>query len=189
MVQVAQDASSSTLGGDPSVPLQLHAGERALQVLSGASLIEPRRGPGHYQGGYSGFSFRIAKGVRYNVGGSRGTYMQGDESPMPIDTGTVTITDQRVVFQGTKHAREWSFAKLLGYENDANLPWTSLQVSDREKVSGFLYDREHTVGVRFRLALALAVYHGTTADFVAHVKEEMAQHDADKPAPPAEGTV
>jgi len=166
------------------VSLQLHEGERVFFVLQGAALIEPRRERGHYQGGYSGFSFRVAKGVRYHVGGTRGTYVQGAEVPTPIDTGTVTITNQRVVFQGSKQAREWAFSKLLGHEDHAEAPWTALPVSNRQKVSGFLYDGEHAPIIRFRLALALAHFNNTTADFAAHIQSELTEHQASRPSSP-----
>jgi hypothetical protein len=157
-------------------------GERIFFVGQGAALIEPRRQPGHYAGGYSGFSFRIAKGVRCHVGGTRGTYMQGDEVPTPIDTGTMTITNQRVVFQGSKHAREWDFSKLLGVENHTEAPWTALPVSNRQKVSGVLYDAQNAPLVRFRLSLALAHHNNTTSDFAAHLQQELAEHAASRPA-------
>src|ERR1700682_5764264 len=97
--------------------LALKKGESAFQVLEGSALIEPRRLPGHWEGRSQGFSFKVAKGVRYRVGTSKGHYVQGDEVPTPIDTGTLTITDQRVVFQGTKATREWAFSKLLGVQH------------------------------------------------------------------------
>jgi hypothetical protein len=143
--------------------------------------------PGHWQGGYSGFSFRIAKGVRYHVGGTRGSYAQGEEVPTPIDTGTVTVTDQRVVFQGAKQAREWLFSKLLGYQHSASMPWTALQVSNRQKVSGVLYDKAHAEDFHFTLALALANYRGEVPAFVAHLEAELKEHEATRPAPPPPG--
>ena len=168
------------------VPLLLHKGEDPMLVLHGAGLIEPQRGPGHYEGGYSGFSFRVAKGVSYRIGGSRGTFRQGEETPTFIDTGTVTITNQRVVFQGAKQAREWAFAKMLGYEHDSHEPYTVVQVSNRQKVSGFLYDDANTALIRFRLGLATAMFNGSTAAFAADLERQVAEHDAAKPRPPAE---
>jgi hypothetical protein len=102
----------------------------------GAHLIEPRRTPGHYVGGYQGVSFKVMKGVRYHVGGSRGTYVQGEGRPTPIDEGVLTISNHRVVFQGMKQAREWSFAKLLGIQHHPGLPWTAIQVSNARRSPG-----------------------------------------------------
>ena len=170
------DTATNFAGETEGASLQLHAGERVFMVLQGAALIEPRRERGHYQGGYSGFSFRIAKGVRYHVGGTRGTYQPGAEVPTPIDTGTVTITNRRAVFEGSKRAREWDFSKLLGHEDHTEAPWTALPVSNRQKVSGFLYDAEHAAAVRFRLGLALATFNNTRAEFAAHLQQELAEH-------------
>jgi len=157
----------------------------AFLDYDGAALVEPRRAPGHYTGGYSGFSFRVAKGVRYHVGGTRGTWAPGPESTTPIDRGTLTITDRRLVFRGLKQAREWAFTKMLGYHHDEHEPVTFVQVSNRQKVSGFAYDVAHVPLVRFSFALALAHYHGAVADLRRQVEEELREHEAEKPAPPA----
>jgi hypothetical protein len=164
--------------------VQLTKDERVLGVLQGCALVEPRRAPGHYAGGYQGFSFKIAKGVRYHVGGSRGTYVQGDEQPTVIDRGAVTITTRRVIFEGTKQAREWSFEKLLGVQHDPVRPWTAISVSNRQKVSGFLYHNEHAEDIRFRLALALAVFNDDRGALVADLERQLAEHDAERPTPP-----
>src|SRR5207248_5296639 len=111
LLQVAQTIGGQTAAETPNLQLVLRRNERAFFTLNGAGLVESRRGAGHYVGGYSAFSFRIAKGVRYHVGGTRGHYEAGAEQPMVIDTGTATITDQRVVFQGAKQTREWAYTK------------------------------------------------------------------------------
>ena len=93
-------------------------GELAYAVLQGASLIEPRRLPGEWHGRNQGVSIPVYKGVRYRVGGTKGTFQQGAEVPTPIDTGTVLISDQRVVFAGDKASREWLYPKLIGFRHD-----------------------------------------------------------------------
>jgi hypothetical protein len=183
-LQQMADAAASFQGVTDQGSLQLHTDERVFMIFTNAALIEPRRERGHYQGGYSGFSFRVAKGVRYHVGGTRGTYVQGAEVPTPIDMGTVTITNQRVVFEGSKQAREWSFDKLLGHEDHSEAPWTALPVSNRQKVSGFMYDAQHAPEVRFRLALALATHNNTRAAFAASIQQQLADHQASRPAAP-----
>ena len=184
LVHLARDFSGITSSAEARIPVVLRRGEHVFYVLEGAHLVEPKRQPGHWVGGYSGFSFRIAKGVRYHVGGTRGHYQQGEEAPTAIDMGTVTITDQRVVFQGTKQAREWTFSRLLGFQNDPKIPMTSLEVSNRQKVSGFLYDGEHAESVHFRLALAVAHYQGTVDELVSSLEHELSEHEAAKPVAP-----
>jgi hypothetical protein len=149
-------------------------------------LTETRRAPGHYQGGYQGFSFRIAKGVRYHVGGTRGTYTPGEERPTAIDNGTASITTQRVLFQGAKQAREWAFSKLIGVQNDPKLSWTSIQVSNRQKTSGIIYGDDIAQVFRFRLALALAIYNDERNLLVADLERQLAEHDGARPGGVAE---
>jgi len=158
-------------------------GELAYLLLQGAALIEPRRLPGQWSGRSQGFSIPIYKGIRYRVGASRGNFQQGAEVPTPIDTGTVLISDQRVVFAGSKQTREWLYPKLIGFHHDAQAPWTALQVSNRQKVSGILYTAESAVVVRFRLELALAQYSGSREVFAASIDQQLAQLMASEPKP------
>src|SRR5438067_8791153 len=67
---VACNFAGATAADEPSVPLQLQAGERVFSVLENAALVEPKRQPDRWVAGFSGFSFRLARGVRYHVGGS-----------------------------------------------------------------------------------------------------------------------
>src|SRR5947209_2153083 len=85
LLNVAQTFSGQSAAESPNLPLVLRRNERAFFTLNGAGLVESRRGAGHYVGGYSGFSFRIAKGVRYHVGGTRGHYEAGAEQPTVND--------------------------------------------------------------------------------------------------------
>jgi len=169
------------------VSLILKKDERAFQVLEGAALIEPRRLSGHWEGRSQGVSLRVAKGVHYRVGKSTGHYVQGAEVPTPIDTGTLTITNRRVVFQGPKATREWAFSKLIGFQHVdlARAPWTAIQVSNRQKTSGFLYTPAVSLGVRFRLDLALAHYNGEVDELVRALQEQLERHTKERPGGPA----
>jgi hypothetical protein len=89
-----------------------------------------------------------------------------------------------VVFQGTKQAREWDYAKLLGYQHDPAEPWTAIQVSNRQKVAGILYDRVHADEFQFRLALALAHYHHDVDGFVHQLEAQAAEQAEAEPRPP-----
>jgi hypothetical protein len=169
---------------NPNLALVLKRDERAYFILTGAGLVESRRGQGHYVGGYSGFSLRVAKGIRYHVGGTRGHYEAGAEAPTVIDTGTATITDQRVVFQGAKQTREWSFAKLLGYQHFDGPPWTAIEVSNRQKTSGVLCDEKTAELFQFRLALALAHNRGQVDEFVAQIAAQLNAHQGTRPTEP-----
>jgi hypothetical protein len=185
LLQVAHAFNGQSSSDNPNLPLVLRRNERAFFTLSGAGLVESRRGAGHYVGGYSGFSFRIAKGVRYHVGATRGHYEAGAEQPTVIDTGTATVTDQRVVFQGAKQTREWAFAKLLGYQHFDAPPWTAIQVSNRQKTSGVLCDAATAGNFQFRLALALAHFRGEVPTVVGQLEAQLRDHAASRPTQPS----
>ncbi|MBV8162585.1 MAG: hypothetical protein JO265_16835, partial [Acidimicrobiia bacterium] len=181
---VARTFGGATAADEPSVPLQLAPGERVFSVHERAGLVEPRRHPEHWAVGYTGFSFRLARGVRYRPAVTKGKKEPGEEAPAAIDTGLVTITDRRVVFHGSRRTREWGFDKLLGYHNDGRVPVTLFHVANREKVSGLLYERNQAEEVHFRLALALAHYGGSLDAYIDHIERQLAVHEAARPAPP-----
>jgi len=158
--------------------------EMAYLLLQGAALIEPRRLPGHWSGRSQGFSIPITNGVRYRVGATKGTFQQGAEVPTAIDQGTVLVSDRRAVFAGPKQSREWLYSKLLGFHHDDSSPWTALAVSNRQKVSGFMYTEATEMTVRFRLELALAQFRGTRDEFAASIDLQVAQLTAAEPARP-----
>ncbi|CAN5922595.1 hypothetical protein BH11GEM2_BH11GEM2_37670 [soil metagenome] len=162
----------------------LHKKEFVLLIITGVALVEPKKLPGHWVGGYSGVSFRVMKGVRVHTGSSRGHYEPGPTSPAAIAVGDVTVTNQRVVFQSSAQAREFCFSKLIGYQHDPGLPLTYFQVSNRQKVSGIGYGVNAARTWRFRLSLAIAAYNDDLPQFAAHIDGDVAHQLERKPAPP-----
>ncbi len=76
------------------------------------------------------------------------------------------MTSQRVVFVGTKQSREWAFAKVLGYQHGEDT--TYINVSNRQKVSGFRYPQGEAARlVRFVLDLSMAHFQGTVPDLIS----------------------
>jgi len=181
---IATTFAGAVAADEPSVPLQLAPSERVFSVLERASLVEPRNKPERWAVGYTGFSFRLARGVRDRLAATGGKKDPGEEAPAAVDKGSATVTDQRVVFHGSRRTREWVFDNLVGYHNDGRVPVTLFNVSNREAVSGLLYDRAQAEEVHFRLALALAHHNGNVADFISHIERQMAVHDAARPEPP-----
>ena len=111
--------------------------------------------------------------------------MQGDETPTIIDTGDVSITTQRVVFQGSKYTREWSYSKLVGIMHYADQPRTAIQVSNREKTSGIVYTNPLSGLVRLRLTVAIAIFNGEAEQTAQQLRGELAALDSGTPAPEA----
>ena len=155
------------------VGIVLKKAEVAYFSIQGAALIEPRRAPGQWSGGSHGVSFRVAKGVSYRVGASRGTFTQGAERPTVIDTGLFVVTNQRCLFVGTKRTTEWLYSKLIGFSLDGHAT-AIFNVSNRQKASGVFYGStvEHICDIV--IAASIAQFQG--ADTHASLLAEL---DAD----------
>lgn len=153
--------------------------ERWLGSLRGVSLIQPRVGPSHTVTNYAGFSYRLTEKTRVRSGQYRSTHVPGVEEPTDVDAGLVVITSKRVVFQGNKRSHEWPYTRMLGYLHSPTSPWTSIQIRGRERVSGIRYDWQHASWFRFRLAWGLALFHEETRGFVASLRAEQRELDAD----------
>ena len=180
------EAAKAFDGFEPSLAsgFVLKAGERPFLLIRDAALIEPRATPGHWKGASQGVSFRVAKGVRYRVGQSRGTFVPGPASPTPIDTGDALLTGRRLLFRGPKATREWLFDKMIGYAHSEDSTWTSVQVSNRQKTSGIAYGAENAQEFHFRLELALAVWRGDRGPLVAALEAQRAEHAVARPILP-----
>jgi hypothetical protein len=180
---------AETFTGDRvSGQLLLQPGESLIGTVTGAGLIEERRGPGHWQGRSSGWSVPVASigghAIRYHVGQSRGHYVQGAPTPVAVDAGTLFVTDQRAVFQGAQQTRECRFAKLLGvqYGPDGSVTFS---VSNRQKPTTVHYGPAIAGWVRFRVELALARFRGTVPQLLDQLRQQLAQLDQTKPSAPA----
>jgi hypothetical protein len=163
-------------------PIVLKPGERAIYVLPGAGLFEPRRGRGHWTGGSTGFSVPTGAGTRFRVGATHGYYVQGTEAPTITDTGTLTLTDHRAVFQGDTHTREWHYDKLVGVQHFAKQPWTAIQVSNREKTSGFTYKGTRTDFVRSWLEISIGLYEGKHDEVLSQLQDQLKELPETDPA-------
>jgi hypothetical protein len=73
-----------------------------------------------YQGGYSGVSFRVMKGVRFHTGGVRGKSVIVGTELKTEDSGVLTLTSHRAVFAGARRTVEVQYPKLVGLEVFAN---------------------------------------------------------------------
>lgn len=165
--------------------VRLKKGERLLLFVEGAGLVEPRAGKGHYEGGSHGVSFRVAKGVRYRVGGHRGTYVRGpDELKMIDEGGRIFITDQRVPYTSTKQNREWAFEKLVDIYNEDGISF--MAVTNRQKTSGIAYGSSIAQAVEDRLTLALAIFDDEVETFVSNLRDQARELRLSEPLRPPE---
>jgi tetratricopeptide (TPR) repeat protein len=91
-------------------PIMLKKNESSLFTLDNISLSENRSvRTGHY----SSSRVRVAKGV--SIGG--GTFRsQSHEELTEIDNGTLTLTNQRIVFAGKSHSSDIPLKKIISIE-------------------------------------------------------------------------
>jgi hypothetical protein len=88
-----------------------------------------------WRGGSSGVSFRVAKGVRYHVGQTRGhSVVVGTELQLE-DSGPLSVTSLRAAFMGSRKTLEFPFAKVMGVEVFTD--GISIRASNRQKTPLF----------------------------------------------------
>jgi hypothetical protein len=67
-----------------------------------------------YRGGYGGVSFRIAKGVRYSTGRTRGRSVVVGTELQEAHRGILAVTSKRAAFLGGKKTMGFPYPKLMG---------------------------------------------------------------------------
>jgi hypothetical protein len=121
--------------------------------------------------------------VRINTGRTGGKVIPGDESISPTDQGNALVTNDRIMFTGSKRSHEWKFAKLI---NMTHTPqgYTVFAPSGRGKPAGLGYGVSVSSEVQFRLELAAAFALGTLDRFAQELEVEQTHHRDERPIPP-----
>ena len=169
----------------PGSPIIAKRGEEFLQMFRGVSLVELRTQKRNYRGSSHGLSIRIAKGVYYRPGIHAGSITETGEVWKPLDEGgDMVITNQRIVYVGTRYSREFPFAKLLSWglalEREAlGSPHylVTLPVTIRVRTSAIAFpaavdddSRERLVSV---VQCGIALHNGTHEDFIRHIRSDV----------------
>ena len=97
-----------------------------------ADLLEERVIGRRYVGGSSGVSLRVAKGVSVRVGASRGNSIS-ERGTVITDSGSLTITNKRIVFVGANKTLTIKLENLAHYAVHGEI----LSFSDRGKNKTF----------------------------------------------------
>jgi len=114
-----------------------------------------------------------------------GGYLPLGYTPSSVrDNGFVAVTDTRVVFVGARGNREWSFAQLEGVAHGAKVPMSLMRVTNRQRLSGLVFQGGQAPLFQFHLSLALAEYRQDRAGFVAHLAGLLAHHRGTPPVVP-----
>jgi hypothetical protein len=95
-----------------------------------------------YRGGSRGWSIPIGsiqgRSVRYRVGSYRGHLVNLGTDWVPADSGTMTVTNERVVYRGQRKTLEFQYSKLVSLEAYSDA--IDLAVSNRQATSCFRVD-------------------------------------------------
>lgn len=150
--------------------------EHVIAMVSGAALMESRRGPSEFRGGTLGLSFRATNRISVRQAAIRGRAIPGEETPTVIDEGSFVVTNQRGIFVGQKQSREFAWAKLLGYQVVEYTPEACvlyLPMSGREKVAGIGSDGKAMRELEQRVTFAIALVTGRRDDFIRRIEDEL----------------
>ncbi|MEJ5229941.1 MAG: zinc ribbon domain-containing protein [Pseudothermotoga sp.] len=117
--------------GEP--PIILKKGETMILSLKNISFLEARRVTQTY-GDYVGPTIRLSENISLNLGSFDSETISTEELEQ-IDTGTLTITDRRIVFKGQKRTVNIDLSKIISI--DASKDQIGLAVEGIEKTLHF----------------------------------------------------
>ena len=157
--KAVDDFASSLLSGKTqSANFALKEGEVLLDTLDDVSLLEWVSTGSTYQGGSSGFSFRVMKGVSYRVGRTAGQLVKNPPALRTIDSGTVNFTTERITFVGLRETRAYDVAKILDLNIDHNGQTVMISVSNRQTPSALQGNSFAEVAPGFLVQAALTMH-------------------------------
>jgi hypothetical protein len=125
---------------DQAPDIALKRGEDLRCVFPGTTLLEPRA-VRNWRSNYGGPSFRIARGVSFRLGASAGTSESHDEL-RPLDTGTLALTNQRLIFVGSKRTTSVSLEKIIDLDTEGYSNWLRLNRQGKQKAECFQFDAD-----------------------------------------------
>ena len=125
--------------------LTLQKGEKAIYERGGVELREYKGTGSSFQSGNAGVIVRATNNIGVTLGGSRGSLTPNPEQQTTIDVGNVIFTNQRILFAGPNHAREWEFSKLINFSTGDNGFVADIAVSNRPRVSAIAGDSQHGI--------------------------------------------
>lgn len=93
--------------------------------------MEARNVSAGYEGGSSGVSVRICKGVSWRVGSQRGRLVR-DRQLVPVACGSIIITDRRFIFYSDSKSFSAALSELMACEITADC--IAISVGDKTKL-------------------------------------------------------
>jgi hypothetical protein len=121
------------------------------------TLVEPRA-VRTWRSSSGGASFRIAKGLSYRLGTSGGT-SESHEETRPVDEGTLALTNQRIIFVGSKRTVGFPIEKLIGIDDEGYFNYLRLNREGKQKAEIFEFDSALRIGYEFKGEFRFAPFH------------------------------
>lgn len=97
-----------------SMPFNFLKNERLVWLFQGVRYLE-QRVRRHYEGGSTGVSFRVAKGVYLRTSAFRGHPVETAET-VHADTGLLAFTDKHIYFSGPAKSFRVPYKKIVSFE-------------------------------------------------------------------------
>ncbi len=185
LADLLSDPASIWDESDPDLSIIPKRGEEVLYLLRGVALAELRTVTRSYKGSSHGMSIRIAKGVYYRPGMHAGKITESSEEWKILDTsGDMVVSNQRVVYSGSRYSREFPFAKLVSWgvaleSKQFTMPvyLITLPVSSRVRTSAVAFpvsgSDEHRETTLSMIQCAIALYSGTYDDFMRQLRDDI----------------
>lgn len=150
-------------------------GEVVIARVNQTMLKEFRSDGSTRSGGFGGVSFPLFGRVRGNVGGYSGRSTRNPEESTPIDVGTSTYTNQRIVFAGENVVREFDLDKLVNLEAGDNGVTVTIAVSNRDKASMLASVNFDDLTPGIAASIAVAYQEGGKAEAIRKIEETRTQ--------------
>ena len=149
-----------TQGFEPlqNLYLSLQPGEKAFYERNNVSLLEYKSSGSTMSGGFLGGSLGLTDNIAITAGGFDGQTTQNPEEVTVIDIGKVIFTNQRVVFVGPNHSREFAFANLLDLNVSENGFTVRVSVSGQQKTSALQADAAEGLTPGFAFAMGVEMF-------------------------------
>ena len=138
--------------------LSLQEGEKAFYQRNSVALLEYKSSGSKMSGGFLGGGIGITDNIAITAGGFEGQTIQNPEEVTVIDNGKVIFTNQRVIFIGPNHTREFAFKNLLDLNVSENGFTATVSVSGQQKTSALQADAGEGLTPGFAFAMAVELY-------------------------------
>lgn len=175
-LEIARDPAGVFDERSQDLPIIPKKGEEAIGMINGTGLVEVKAGRMQYRGGSAGTSVRVMKGVSVRVGQHKGTACREPEmARLLCSRRTLVITNQRAVYAGPKHTRDFHWAKLMAMTASSGEggPCLLLPVQNRQKTSGVLVG-DQMEWIAQRCEVGLAMQRGTLPELIEELEQELA---------------